>query len=106
MTGSQQAPESSLLFKGNYKRSKNRVGFVQGMQNQCLTSMGAKFVFLTTVLPSMLDQEQTVPTWSYELAQVDTKKHSRKSSRNPAPPQLNHPCHADANENSVSVSHP
>lgn len=37
------------------------------MQNQCLASTGAKFVFLATVLPSVLDQEQIVPTRRYEL---------------------------------------
>lgn len=67
MTGSQQAPESSLLLKGNCKRSKNRVGFVCVMQNQRLKSKVAKFIFLTTFLLSVLDEEQIVPTRSYKL---------------------------------------
>lgn len=37
------------------------------MQNKCFTGMGVKFAFLTTVLTSMLDQDQIVSTRSYEL---------------------------------------
>jgi len=45
------------------------------VQNQCLTSKGAKYVFLTTVLPSLLDQEQIVPhRVMNSLSQADTRK--------------------------------
>lgn len=78
MTGSQQAPESSLLLKGNYERRKSRVGFVCIMQNKCITGMRAKFAFLATVLTSMLDQEQIISTRSYELIGSGRYKETQK----------------------------
>lgn len=49
LTGSQQAPESSLLLKGNYKEKEKQSGV-------CLSHIGsepdseARFVLLTTAL--------------------------------------------------------